>query len=524
MDIDASQYAEMSREMMVSHDYLHVYDRGTDYLDKPPMLFWLSTLSMKVFGLTNFGYKLPSVLFLFLAVYATYRFARLLYDESTARVAALVLMVCQGSFLMTNDVRTDTILMGFVATALWAIKECELKRRPGFVLLGTAALAGGLMTKGPIALFVPLFAFGTDWLLKRKWKAIFNPWHLLDAALIAVFLIPMCIGLYQQFDLHPEKLIDGKTGTSGIKFFFWTQSFGRITGENRWNNGADPSFLLVNMLWSFLPWIFLFLVALFVNVRELIRQKLWLNEAQEWVSTGGFLLTYAALGMSHYQLPHYIFVAFPLAAVVVAGLLRRFFTEGALPKLRRGLTVTQLIVCALLMTGLALILLFTFPAGGWVWIGWAAGIVVIGITAWQAKRGRLIWASAVTMVVLNIFLTHYFYASLLQYQCGSQAGQRLLREGAQPGQFIVYKNEDPLECLDFYARGRFRRLDSSLAFNGIRYVLTQTKYLPEISAAGRPFEVLQQGPYFKVSELTPEFLNVRTRPAAVKQYSLIRLR
>ena len=35
MDIDASQYAEISREMSISGDYLHVYDRGMDYLDKP---------------------------------------------------------------------------------------------------------------------------------------------------------------------------------------------------------------------------------------------------------------------------------------------------------------------------------------------------------------------------------------------------------------------------------------------------------------------------------------------------------
>ena len=60
MDVDASQYAEISREMMVSGDYLHIYDRGIEYLDKPPLLFWLSATSMKIFGVNNFGYKLPS--------------------------------------------------------------------------------------------------------------------------------------------------------------------------------------------------------------------------------------------------------------------------------------------------------------------------------------------------------------------------------------------------------------------------------------------------------------------------------
>ncbi|NDC41606.1 MAG: hypothetical protein EBZ77_08660 [Chitinophagia bacterium] len=50
MDIDASQYASMSREMLQSNNWLHVYDHGLDYLDKPPFLFWISATSMKVFG------------------------------------------------------------------------------------------------------------------------------------------------------------------------------------------------------------------------------------------------------------------------------------------------------------------------------------------------------------------------------------------------------------------------------------------------------------------------------------------
>ena len=69
MDVDASQYAEISREMAISGDYLHVYDRGMDYLDKPPFLFWVSAISMKAFGVNNFGYKLPSILFALWALY-----------------------------------------------------------------------------------------------------------------------------------------------------------------------------------------------------------------------------------------------------------------------------------------------------------------------------------------------------------------------------------------------------------------------------------------------------------------------
>ena len=46
MEVDATQYAEISREMSESGNYLQVYQYGDDYLDKPPFLFWISASSI----------------------------------------------------------------------------------------------------------------------------------------------------------------------------------------------------------------------------------------------------------------------------------------------------------------------------------------------------------------------------------------------------------------------------------------------------------------------------------------------
>lgn len=59
MDVDASQYAAMSLELLSSDNWLHFYYRGAEYLDKPPLLFWLSAISFKLFGVSNWAYKLP---------------------------------------------------------------------------------------------------------------------------------------------------------------------------------------------------------------------------------------------------------------------------------------------------------------------------------------------------------------------------------------------------------------------------------------------------------------------------------
>ena len=226
MDIDASQYAAISREMMLSGSYLQVFELGKDYLDKPPFLFWVSAFSMKIFGINNFAYKLPSLLFSLLAIFATYKFCLLYYKKEIALMAAVILASCQAFFLINHDVRTDTILMSWVIFSIWQL-ACWFKTdKIIYFFLGCAGIAGGMLTKGPIALLVPIFAFGSHFILMRNFKMFFKWQYILGVVVIAVLLLPMCYGLYQQFDLNPQKTVNGKTGVSGLRFFSGHKALG----------------------------------------------------------------------------------------------------------------------------------------------------------------------------------------------------------------------------------------------------------------------------------------------------------
>ncbi len=524
MEVDATQYAEISREMSETGNYLEVYQYGKDYLDKPPFLFWVTSLSITVFGVNNFAFKLPSILFALLAIYSTYRLARLLYNDSIARWAALILGVCQGMFLMTNDIRTDTILMGWVVTALWAIKECEIKRRWQFVLLGTLSIACGMMTKGPIALIVPLLCFGTDWLLKRKWKQIFSPWHLVDIVLIAIMLIPMSIGLYEQFDLHPEKIVNEETGVSGLRFFYWSQSFGRITGESPWSNGAGFEFLFTSMLWAFLPWMFFFIAALVINVKKLLQDKFRLNDNREFLTTGGFILVYIALGSSRYQLPHYIFVVFPLAAIMVASLLHDMLVLGKYKKLYKILYPVQVFSLGALLVGAMLILTLVFP-------GNISGIIfcVTGIIIWvyllrKTLPGKILWLSVCTMLIVNAILSSHFYPSLLEYQASSNTGKYIKAHDLPKDSTAMYHMEKRAHALHFYADRILRISDSLSIADSCRYILTNDEGKHKIDSARYTYTILKQDKMFDVSKLTFPFLNPVTRHKAIKNYYLLKLK
>ena len=525
MDIDASQYAEISREMMRSGDYLHVFDRGKDYLDKPPFLFWVSAGSMKIFGVNNFGYKLPSILFALLALFSTYKLTKRLYGEVTGRMAALVLATCQGMFLMTNDIRCDTILMSCVITSVWLIQEWLLNKKFVYLIGGSAAIGVGMMTKGPIALMVPVFCFISDWVLKRQWSNFFQPGYILAIVIIGILLIPMSIGLYQQFDLHPEKIVDGKSGVSGLRFFFWSQSFGRITGESPWKNDVDLSFLLLNMLWSFLPWIFLLIPALFINIARGIRLKFTLLPGQDGLATGGFLITYLALGSSSYQLPHYIFVAFPLAAIITARFLYELIEENKYTGFYKATKPFFLVLMVLVLLVTLVLLVVAFPAHPVYLALWLGGFALWLYLAFKKSlKGKLFWLPAAGMIIINVFLTNHVYNTLLNYQVGSQAGRYIYNNSIPSQDLLFYKMEDPLNSLNFYAQETINGTKTLSPVPDKKYMLTMDKGLQEMKLLGYNFDIIKQGKVFKVSELTPDFLNPATRDKATGNYYFLKIK
>ena len=79
MEVDAAQYASISDQLLHGKSILQIKHRHFEYLDKPPLLFWLSAVSIKIFGISSFAYKIPSVLGLLLGVFSTYMFCNLYY-------------------------------------------------------------------------------------------------------------------------------------------------------------------------------------------------------------------------------------------------------------------------------------------------------------------------------------------------------------------------------------------------------------------------------------------------------------
>ncbi len=527
MDIDATQYASMSREMLLHGNYLQLYDLGNDYLDKPPMLFWLSSASMYVFGIHDWAYRLPSFLFSLLAVYSTYRLALLFYKKEIALLSALVLASCQAMFLINHDVRTDTMLMGWVACSIWQLAEWYQYNKWKNLVLAAITIAGGMMTKGPLALMIPIFAFVPHFILRRNWKQ-FARWQYLPLLLIiAALLIPMSIGLYQQYDMHPGKIVVGKKINSGLRFFYWAQSFGRITGENTQRENSSIFFQLQNMIWSFLPWILFFLIGLLAAIKSIVQKKFLISNKEECITLSGFIVTYLALGSSKVQLPHYIFVVFPLAAIITANFLYSLLHFNEWRNWKKPLLVIHSIIFSLLW--IALILLITIPFKN---IPLLAGIIagcclvvfILLIFAKSLPFPKILAICLFTSIGLNIFLNTVFYPSLLKYQAGNMAAKFINENHLPKERVFVYGDVTVARnSLYFYGDYFFKKVSNTDSLKAGDYVLASQEDYQQLLNE-KSISIIFKGKGFPVTKLNFKFINPATREGELEPFYIVRIK
>jgi 4-amino-4-deoxy-L-arabinose transferase-like glycosyltransferase len=441
MKVDAAQYASISLEMLQNHSYLQVYDLQKNYLDKPPLLFWISSLSLNIIGISNFAYKIGAFLMLLFSLFAIFKFATIYYNQNIAKNAVLIFGTCQAFFLMSNDVRTDGILTSCVIISIWLIAEYWQKNKLIYLFFAAVFSAFAMMSKGPIGLIAVLLPVGINLLYQKNWNRIFNLSWLLYFLVVIILLIPMSYGLYTQFDLHPEKLIDGKLNQSGLYFYYWLQSFGRITGENVWNNGLPWHFFIGSISWDFFPWILILYSGLFFQFKKIITQK---NEkVPEIISLSGFILLFALLSMSRYKLPHYIFVTLPFASIISAIYIDKINSKQLIIWERIyfifGIIVTILLIIYSLFffTEINYIIYFL--------------IVLQLLLLMKIKKLPIngIFRLVGYVIVLNVFMSYVFYPKLLTFQADSTAGKWFYQNVRNEKVYLINKKS---HLFNFYTK------------------------------------------------------------------------
>jgi len=191
-DLDEGAFSEATREMFARGDFLMTYLDGEPRYDKPILIYWLQAASVALFGWSEFALRLPSMIAASLWAWAVYRFTREVgggsHEKGLFAAGSLALSLIPG--LIGHAATADALLNLLLALSLLDLwRWLDQPRR--LVLLRVYLWIGlGLLTKGPVAVALPIMVMVPFAALHGRWReglkaAFYVPGWLLA---LAVFL------------------------------------------------------------------------------------------------------------------------------------------------------------------------------------------------------------------------------------------------------------------------------------------------------------------------------------------------
>ena len=520
---DSAQFAVMAMRMVQENDFFSLFKGPEEYLDKPHMHYWLAAISFKIFGLHDWAYRIPGILASLLGAYSTYGLGRLIYNKEVGKLAALIFMSAQTIVLSNIDIRTDAVLTGFTIFAIWQLVAYIEKDSWHNIVLGAFGAGIAFSTKGQIAILVIGLPILCHLAYSRKWKVFLN-WKVILALLVfAVTITPMLYAYYLQFDLHPEKIIRGKSNRSGLLFIFWEQSFERLSGEGIGKNSSDYFFFFHTFLWVFLPWTLIAIAAFWTRIKTFIKLNFRKNPKYEFLTVGGITLIFILISFAQFKLPHYLNIIIPLFSILAASYLYSIYRHAANMALLRALAGQYFILSLVfIVTVFSYFFVFTAKSGvTYIPLFLAFLVIIYFIVKKEMPFVRLITISVFASVLLNVVLNLHFYPELLKYQGGSSMAE-VVKEHAIPVDQIYKISERYTWALDFYNKRpvRIADLEEIQTLNNI-WIYANEAELRELKEAAIFWDQQYSVDQFRITRLQAKFLNPVTRHSVINKMYLL---
>jgi 4-amino-4-deoxy-L-arabinose transferase-like glycosyltransferase len=305
IDRDEPRFAEASREMRESGDFLIPRLNGEYRFDKPPLAYWSQVLAYDLLGENDFAARMPSVIFAALTVTGTMVFGGRLFGPRVGLWAGLILGTCMQIFIHARAAVADMPLLFFFFLATWA--GWERLRHPYSRIwwcIFYLSMGLGFLAKGPVALLPILFAPFHALLCRSPFR------FRAMSALRGGFLLLIVVGAWSIPALlatHGEYL---KVGLGKHVVQRSLQPMESHGGPGFLGYLLFLPFYPMAAFFSFFPWcIFL----------PLSVKRLWIRrDFDENYLIGVVLLVLFGFTVIQTKLPHYVLPAYPALAILVA--------------------------------------------------------------------------------------------------------------------------------------------------------------------------------------------------------------
>ena len=319
-DPDEGRNAEVAREMAHSNDYVVPHLNGLPYLDKPIVYFAAAAAAMELLGPTEAAARLPAYLATLATVALLVWFARRRWGERGGWIAGLAYATMVLPLAYARTAIFDSTLTLCTTAAILSFWD----DRP---VLAWGAMAAGVLTKGPIALAIPLLALVAHAFLTGTSVRSLFPWRGL--ALFGAIALPWFLAVSIA---HPDF----------PRYVFLRETLERVT-TTRFHRTAPFWYYLPIVPVAAFPWI----------VPALARVKHWretwnarLDDAAReplllacWV-----LVPLLFLSLNQSKLPQY---ALPLMPAVTLAATRNLVAGGPATGARAYIAVAAIVGLAL---------------------------------------------------------------------------------------------------------------------------------------------------------------------------------
>jgi 4-amino-4-deoxy-L-arabinose transferase-like glycosyltransferase len=337
LEPDEGRYAEIAREMVVSGDYVTPRDNWVRYFEKPPLVYWATAGSIRIFGADEFAVRLPAAVFSIGQVALVAALGELIFGASVGLLAALALALSPLFFGFARFATIDPALAFFLTAAMAAFYRDTQSREATvsshrWLMVAATMLALGTLAKGPVAVVLGgAIAIGFM-LIERRWREIARfPW-LSGSVIYSAIVIPWFA-------------ITAARNPGFLRFFLLHEHVQRYLQSTE--HGWGPYFLVIVAIAGTWPWFF-FAVS---GALSLLKNSALETERRRPAIT--FLMLWFAIVLIFFSIPRsklgsYMLPGLPPIAVLAGlGMARFIQTPFAGWKLRSFAAINLIIAIAL---------------------------------------------------------------------------------------------------------------------------------------------------------------------------------
>ena len=429
LEPDEGRFAQIGREMAASGDFLVPRLNGIEQFYKPPLVYWISAIGYRIFGVTEWVARLPSALAFVGVLWLTGWMGGRLGGRKVGWMAALILASMVEPYALGRQITLDMSLTFWVTAALACVVGVGTgfyEKRLGYLFFLCMGL--GFLAKGPMAWVVPLScAIPWVWAARKSGKNLILPWKsgpLLTFGVAMSWFVVVCLKYSELWNyfLGYELVERFASTTHGRSKPWW--------------------FFLPILVIGTVPWTG-FLPGLVRQSWEKIRERKM--EPVNWALGASFVIPFVVVSCSGSKLLTYILPIYPSLALMLA-----IWLGGAVcprcEKIGWGFALISIGVMGPLLWSVRYVwteAAEVTPSPGYLLAATLLAVILVLVWGWKIRKGDVLgkvgWVAGVA-----IFLWHGASGEMdrINDLLGRQASVRTLArlvEKHQPERLFIYR-------------------------------------------------------------------------------------